>query len=86
MSNPPDNVMPLAESLANLPSAAAATLGLTYTEQDPATATVEYIKPELLPFLPDYAKIRDVVAGSGAIKAKLDVYLPRPNAHDIFPG
>lgn len=45
-------------------------------------ARVDYIRPELDAVLSQYTLIDDCIAGSIAVKAKGDIYLPRPNAAD----
>ncbi len=43
---------------------------------------VAYIRPELQNILPTYVIIEDCIAGSRAIKAKREKYLPQPNEED----
>jgi hypothetical protein len=44
---------------------------------------VESVRKELTDRLPDYELVRDVVAGSRAVKAKKEKYLPHPDPLDV---
>ena len=57
-----------------------ANTGLVNPEGGTAGAPVEYIRPELAERLPIFEKIRDVVKGQEAVKAKGAIYLPPPDA------
>lgn len=46
---------------------------------------VDYVRPELNDMLGQYEKIRDCIAGSEAIKAKRETYLPRPESNGDTP-
>ena len=49
------------------------------------TNKVDYQRPEIDKYSPDWAKVNDVVAGERAVKAAREVYLPKPNPTDERP-
>lgn len=51
--------------------------------QSTGIPNVAYVRQELLDVMPIYTLIADSIAGSHAIKAGGDKYLPRPNAADL---
>lgn len=45
---------------------------------------VEFVRPELVAKFPHYTKVADACAGSEAVKARKEVYLPHPDPNDIY--
>jgi hypothetical protein len=43
---------------------------------------ITFTRDEVLSTLPEWTKVRDIVAGEAQIKSKGDLYLPRPNPND----
>jgi len=49
------------------------------------TKNVDYQRPEIDRYAPDWDKVDDVVEGERAVKAKTITYLPKPNPSDSSP-
>lgn len=57
----------------------------TKSSNNAAAPFVGYVRSELSNMLPVYQRTADCIAGSDAVKARGDAYLPRPNATDDSP-